>query len=223
MPTSACRAGARKSLRCKAPGKGGTVIFVKIKSAIFKTSAPDLKSCPEPVLPEIALIGRSNVGKSSLINMLVQRKDLALVSATPGKTKLINFFLINDTWHLVDLPGYGYAKVARADRAAFDRIIATYLEQRPALRQVFVLIDSRLEPQAIDLAFLQWLSETSTPFSVIFTKSDKMKPRALEGNIRTFLEALTFCETPPQTFVSSAKSRLGGREILGFVGSLLAN
>lgn len=175
------------------------------------------------MLPEVALIGRSNVGKSSLINMLTQRKDLALVSATPGKTKLINFFLINDAWHLVDLPGYGYAKVALADRAAFDRIIATYLEQRPSLRQVFVLIDSRLEPQAIDLAFLQWLSGTNTPFSLIFTKADKMKPRALEENIRVFMEALTFCETPPQKFISSAKERLGAKEILGFTGSILGN
>lgn len=182
-----------------------------------------MKSCPEPTLPEVALIGRSNVGKSSLINMLTQRKDLALVSATPGKTKLINFFLINDSWQMVDLPGYGYAKVALADRAAFDRIIATYLEQRPSLRQVFVLIDSRLEPQAIDLAFLEWLSGTGTPFSLIFTKADKLKPRALEGNTRAFVEALTFCASPPQTFISSAKSRLGGREILGFIGSLVSS
>jgi GTP-binding protein len=191
---------------------------VQIKSAIFKASAPDLKSCPEPKWPELALIGRSNVGKSSLINLLTRKKDLALVSATPGKTKLINFFLVNDAWLLVDLPGYGYAKVALADRAAFDRLISSYLQQRPSLRHVFVLIDSRLNPQAIDLAFLQWLTEIGTPFSVIFTKADKLKPRALQENVETFMNALTFCEKPPQKFISSAKAGTGRAEILAFVG-----
>ena len=195
---------------------------MQIKSATFKLSAPDLKSCPEPQWPEIAFIGRSNVGKSSLINLLTRKKDLALVSATPGKTRLINFFLINEAWHLVDLPGYGYAKVARADRAAFDRIISTYLQQRPSLTHVFVLIDSRLSPQAIDLAFLQWLTEVGTPFSLIFTKADKLKPRALQQSVETFMEALTFCEAPPQKYLSSSKDGQGRSEILGAIGTLLA-
>ncbi len=196
--------------------------IVQIKSAIFKTSAPDFKTCPEPGPPEVAFIGRSNVGKSSLINLLTRKKDLALVSATPGKTKLINFFLINDAWYLVDLPGYGYAKAARSDRAAFDRLIANYLEQRSSLRHVFVLIDSRLSPQAIDLAFLQWLSELEAAFSLIFTKADKLKPRALQENVDTFMKALTFCE-PPRSFISSSKDGLGRNEVLGAIGQLLAS
>lgn len=222
MPTNARRAGPRKSLRCNGTRADGARPndIVQIKSAIFKTSAPDLKTCPEPGVPEVALIGRSNVGKSSLINLLTRKKDLALVSATPGKTKLINFFLINNAWHLVDLPGYGYAKAALSDRAAFDRLIATYLEQRPSLRHVFVLIDSRLSPQAIDLAFLQWLSGVGTPFSLIFTKADKLKPRALQENVDTFMKALTFCD-PPQKFISSSKDGLGRGEILGFIGATI--
>lgn len=196
---------------------------MQIKSASFKTSAPELNSCPEPNLPEFALIGRSNVGKSSLINLLTRKKDLALVSATPGKTKLINFFQINNAWMLVDLPGYGYAKVALSDRAAFDRLISSYLEKRESLKQVFVLIDSRLSPQAIDLAFVQWLSGVGTPFSLIFTKADKLKPRALQENVQTFMDALTFCAEPPRKFISSAKDGLGRGEILGHIGSLLTD
>lgn len=193
---------------------------MQIKSANFKASAPDLASCPEARWPEFALIGRSNVGKSSLINLLTRKKDLALVSATPGKTKLINFFLVNEAWMLVDLPGYGFAKVGREDRVAFDRLISSYLEQREVLRHVFVLIDSRLSPQAIDLAFVQWLSGVGVPFSIIFTKADKMKPRALQASVETFMGALTFCETKPRKFISSSKDGAGRSEILGFIGEL---
>jgi len=188
---------------------------MKIQSAVFEMSSPDLKTCPDSDLWEVALIGRSNVGKSSLINLLTGQKDLAKVSATPGKTKLINFFLINGSWNLVDLPGYGYAKVSQRDRREFSKAIAGYLEHRPNLRRVFVLIDSRLSPQAIDLEFLHWLSGREVPFSLIFTKVDKLKARALQENIAGFLAALSgVCEGAPEVLVSSAKSREGRVEIL---------
>ncbi len=157
---------------------------MQIRSAIFQSSAPDLASCPESDRSEIAFIGRSNVGKSSLINMLTGQKGLAKVSATPGKTKLINFFLINDRWHLVDLPGYGYAKVSQRDRGTFSIAIAEYLEDRPNLQHVFVLIDSRLPPQAIDLEFLEWMTARARPFSLVFTKADKLKPNPAEAQHR---------------------------------------
>jgi len=191
---------------------------VNIHSAVFEISAPDLKSCPETDRPEVAFIGRSNVGKSSLINLLTNQKGLAKVSATPGKTKLINFFLINGNWNLVDLPGYGYAKVSQRDRREFSKAIAGYLEHRPNLRGVFVLIDSRLSPQAIDLEFLQWTAERGVPFVLIFTKTDKLKPKALERNIATFLESLaTVCEGTPEYLVSSSVTREGRKEILNLI------
>ncbi|MFZ4681269.1 MAG: ribosome biogenesis GTP-binding protein YihA/YsxC [Terrimicrobiaceae bacterium] len=195
---------------------------MKIQSAVFELSAPDLKSCPDSDLLEVAFIGRSNVGKSSLINLLTGQKDLAKVSATPGKTKLINFFLINGGWHLVDLPGYGYAKVSQRDRREFSKAIADYLERRPNLRWVFVLIDSRLSPQAIDLEFLHWLAGRSVPFSLIFTKTDKLKAKALQENIATFLESLaTVCEGTPDVLTSSAKTRDGRAQILGYIQDCL--
>lgn len=191
---------------------------MNIHSAVFEISAPDLKSCPETDRPEVAFIGRSNVGKSSLINLLTNQKGLAKVSATPGKTKLINFFLINGNWNLVDLPGYGYAKVSQRDRREFSKAIAGYLEHRPNLRGVFVLIDSRLSPQAIDLEFLQWTAERGVPFVLIFTKTDKLKPKALERNIATFLESLaTVCEGTPEYLVSSSVTREGRKEILNLI------
>ncbi len=195
---------------------------MKIPSAVFALSAPDLKSCPDSALLEVAFIGRSNVGKSSLINLLTGQKDLAKVSATPGKTKLINFFLINNAWHLVDLPGYGYAKVSQRDRREFSKAIADYLENRPNLRWVFVLIDSRLSPQAIDLEFLHWLAGRSVPFSLVFTKTDKLKARALQENIARFLASLaTVCEGTPDILTSSSKTRDGRTQILGYIQDCL--
>lgn len=192
---------------------------MNIKSAVFDRSAPDLQSCPDSVLPEVAFIGRSNVGKSSMVNMLTNRKDLAKVSATPGKTKLINFFNINGTWTLVDLPGYGYAKVAIRHRTEFNKAVAEYIEKRPNLLLVYVLIDSRLSPQKIDLEFIQWLAKQNLPFAFIFTKADKLKAKPLAANIATFMEsALPLCGgiTPP-TFISSSKDRVGRSEILRFI------
>lgn len=197
---------------------------MKIRTAIFERSAPSLQACPPSVLPEFAFIGRSNVGKSSMINLLTGKKDLAKVSATPGKTRLINFFRINDAWQLIDLPGYGYAKVAETERAAFTDFISDYLLNRENLRHLFVLIDSRLEPQAIDLDFLQWALEHAVPFSIVFTKADKMKPNALKKSVATFLEALALLVQPlPEHFVTSSKLKQGKDEVLGAINTHLSH
>ena len=160
---------------------------MKILSATFKASSPDLASCPESALPEFALIGRSNVGKSSLINMLTRSQGLAKVSQVPGKTQLINFFTINNTWNLVDLPGYGYAKVGKKDRGKFIAFVADYLQHRPNLRGTFVLIDSRLSPQTLDLEFLNWMVGCGLPLILAFTKTDALSKGAVQKNIETFL------------------------------------
>lgn len=195
---------------------------MQIQSAIFQTSSPTLESCPETDGPEVAFIGRSNVGKSSLINLLTSRQDLAKVSATPGKTKLINFFLINNAWHLVDLPGYGYAKVSQEKRGLFSIAIADYLERREQLRHVFVLIDSRLTPQPIDLEFLTWLAARARPFSLIFTKADKVKAGALKRNTEAFLERLAeVCLVEPHVIVTSTKERRGRPAVLEHVENCL--
>lgn len=194
---------------------------MNIKSAAFICSAPDLATCPDSVLPEVAFIGRSNVGKSSMVNMLTNRKDLAKVSATPGKTKLINFFSINGHWHLVDLPGYGYAKVAIRHRTEFSRTVAEYISKRPNLLLVFVLIDSRLTPQQIDLEFITWLSQQEIPFAFIFTKADKLKKGPLAANIATFMaKALEVCGVAPDYLVSSSKDRVGRSQILGYIDTV---
>jgi GTP-binding protein len=196
---------------------------MQIHSATFVLSAPDLAPCPDSPLPAFAFIGRSNVGKSSMINMLTNRKDLAKVSATPGKTKLINFFAINAAWHLIDLPGYGYAKVAQRHRKEFSKAISEYLSRRENLRLTFVLIDSRLDPQQIDLEFLTWLAGTGIPFALVFTKADKLKPRELQRNTDAFRQALAdACGVEPLSFTTSSKERLGRGEILGHIDSLLA-
>lgn len=193
-----------------------------IKSATFQISAPDLRSCPEAMLPEIAVIGRSNVGKSSLLNMLVGQKALAKVSPTPGHTKLINFFSINGAWHLVDLPGYGYAKTSHAERARFQQMIAEYLSQRTSLASVLVLIDSRHAPQQIDLEFVQWLMECNVPRALVFTKADMLKPNQAQKNIELFAEKIApWCPEPPQTFITSSKARKGRAEVLGFIQEAL--
>lgn len=186
-------------------------------------SSPDLATCPETDRAEFAFIGRSNVGKSSLINMLTRKKDLAKVSATPGKTKLINFFTINESWCLVDLPGYGYAQVARKDRAKFSSFVSDYLKHRPNLRGTFVLIDSRLEPQKIDLDFVHWMVGCGIPFVLVFTKADKLKESAAQKNIDAFLSELKeISEDAPVVLLSSSKDGSGRSAILGLITSALA-
>lgn len=196
---------------------------MKIKTATFEKSAPNLSVCPDWAFPEFAFIGRSNVGKSSLINMIVEKKDLAKVSATPGKTQLINFFKINNEWMLVDLPGYGFAKVGQHKREAFNQAVARYLEKRDNLACVFVLIDSRLPPQRIDLEFIQWLEGTDRPFALIFTKTDKQSATQTRTKIELFKEALAEWRTqPPPIIASSATTKNGRREILDFIAGRLA-
>jgi len=192
---------------------------MKIRTAEFITSAAEVSRCPPWDHPEVAFIGRSNVGKSSLVNLLVNRRGLAKVSSTPGKTQLLNFFLINRTWSLVDLPGYGYARAAKTGRHAFNELVADYLEQRDRLVHVFVLIDARLEPQRIDLEFIEWLIGTPAPYSLVFTKSDKQSPARNRASIDRFLEAISHLRRPParEFLVSSLKGE-GRNELLAFIG-----
>jgi GTP-binding protein len=195
---------------------------MKIKSSEFDRSAPNLKECPQSPFPEFAFIGRSNVGKSSIINLLTERRELAKVSDTPGKTKLINFFRINGSWNLVDLPGYGYANVSKDQRADFNEAVADFIEQREKLRLVFVLIDSRLAPQKIDLEFLGWLQGTVRPFALIFTKTDKISATQAQTNIALFMKtAFAGNSELPRTFASSAKTKHGRMEILKFIEEML--
>lgn len=195
---------------------------MNITSAKFLISAPDLASCPASELREFAFIGRSNVGKSSLLNMLTNAKALAKVSATPGHTQLINFFTINSAWTLVDLPGYGYAKKKPGGKDHFARMISAYLTGRENLAGVFVLIDSRHTPQQIDLEFVQWLLEESVPFALVFSKTDKVKPGLLEKHIELFQGAISaWCRTLPRVFKTSAETRDGRRELLAFIGEAL--
>ncbi len=196
---------------------------MKIKSALFEVSAPDLKSCPNWNRPEFAFIGRSNVGKSSLINLLSERRELALVSDKPGKTKLINFFIMNGSWCLVDLPGYGYASASKQDRFGFNVAVADYIEHRETLRTVFVLIDSRLPPQQIDLDFLRWLGTCRTPFILIFTKADKQSATATKANVQVFIDALKeWRSEAPAYLITSSKTKAGRTDILSAVEKLLA-
>ena len=191
---------------------------MKISSAIFDRSAPDLVSCPDESLPEFAFIGRSNVGKSSLLNMVSGQRNLARVSTTPGFTKLINVFTMNRTWRLVDLPGYGYAHVARKDMAQFNQAVAEYLQHRPNLCCVFALIDSGLSPQAIDLEFVEWLAINSIPFVLVFTKTDRAKPAKVQANIEAFKERFAErCGNLPEIFTCSAETREGREELLGVI------
>ncbi len=186
-----------------------------IKSAEFVTSNTDWKSCPEPNLPEYAFIGRSNVGKSSLINMLTNNKKLAKTSGTPGKTQLINHFIINDNWYLVDLPGYGYAKVSKKDRNKFNQLITGYLKNRKNLVNVFVLVDSRHEPLKNDLEFMRFLGENEIPFSIVLTKADKLNSAKLGKNLAKYKKKmLQQWEYLPTFYVTSSTSKLGRDEIL---------
>jgi GTP-binding protein len=196
---------------------------MKIKSAEFEVSAPTLDECPTWALPEFAFIGRSNVGKSSLINLLAQQRDLARVSDAPGKTKLINFFLINEAWCLVDLPGYGYAEVGRQRRLEFNEAVAEFIAERRNLRCVFVLIDSRLPPQPIDVEFLRWIEGCGTPFALIFTKMDKQSAAKGQANIEVFKQTMrTWRSELPDLLTSSSTTKEGRSQILGYIATVLA-
>ena len=194
---------------------------MEIKTAEFTLSAPTVSMCPQDTKPEYAFIGRSNVGKSSLINMLTNHKKLAKTSATPGKTLLINHFIINKEWYLVDLPGYGYAKRSKKEIDKLDQMIRGYILQREQLVNVFVLVDIRLEPQKIDLEFIEWLGVSSVPFAIIFTKADKLTPnkarQAVEAYKKTLLE--TWEELPP-IFLTSAEKREGRDEVLQYIDDI---
>jgi GTP-binding protein len=195
---------------------------MKIKSAVFSVSAPGLAACPPALRPEFALIGRSNVGKSSLLNTLTGQSGLALVSNTPGKTKLINFFLINGAWSLVDLPGYGHAQGVKSVEAGFAQLIVDYLTQRPTLACVFVLIDSRLAPQAIDLEFLGWLAKQAVPHALVFTKADKQSATATARSVGQFLRHITPSGAePPRHFITSSKTKEGRSAMLTFIEQAL--
>ena len=196
---------------------------MKITSAVFHSSSPDLASCPASALPEFALIGRSNVGKSSLINMLTRSEGLAKVSQIPGKTQLINFFTINSTWNLVDLPGYGFAKVGKKERGAFSAFVADYLQNRPNLLGTFVLIDSRLSPQSLDLEFLSWMAGCGLPLILAFTKTATLSKKAVQENIGSFLLRMReITEEPPLYVLSSLKDGQGRHEILDLIEAALA-
>lgn len=195
---------------------------MNIHSAVFSRSAADLAACPVDAIPEVAFVGRSNVGKSSLINLLTRNEGLARASATPGFTKLINFFTVNGTWRLVDLPGYGFAEVARKESTQFSRAVSEYLQGRENLLCLFALVDSSLPPQDIDVEFVEWLGSVSARFVLVFTKTDRAKPAAVQANIDAFLERLsTTFEKLPATFTCSATQRQGRVELLRFIESIL--
>ena len=184
-------------------------------------SNSDVDKCPKDRLPEYAFIGRSNVGKSSLINMLMQRKSLAKTSGRPGKTQLINHFLVNKNWYLVDLPGYGYARVSKSSKKVFQKFITSYFQKREQMVLAFVLIDCRLEPQPIDQEFMEWMGENQIPFSIIFTKADKLKPNALARNIDVYInKMLETWEEIPQYFITSSSKDEGRDELLNYIGSI---
>ncbi|MFH4964884.1 ribosome biogenesis GTP-binding protein YihA/YsxC [Gaetbulibacter sp. M235] len=195
-----------------------------VKSAEFVMSNSDVAKCPKNRMPEYAFIGRSNVGKSSLINMLTNKKSLAKTSGKPGKTQLINHFLINKNWYLVDLPGYGYAKVSKSSKKTFQKFITQYFSLREQLVSAFVLVDIRHDPQPIDLEFMQWLGENGIPFSIVFTKADKLKPKAIENHIENYKSILLETwEDMPNYFVTSSSKDIGKEEVLGYIETLNGN
>jgi GTP-binding protein len=196
---------------------------MQIKSAEFIISNTEVSKCPSDGKAEFAFIGRSNVGKSSLINMLTSKKGLAKTSGTPGKTQLINHFLINEHWYLVDLPGYGYAKVSRSQRSSFERFISDYLTKRETLYNIFVLLDARLEPQKIDLEFMNWCGEKGLPFSMVFTKIDKLSSTALQKNLAKYKkEMLKYWAELPPVFTTSSESGFGKEPLLNYIEQILA-
>lgn len=191
---------------------------MKIQSAQFVISNTEISKCPAPELPEYAFIGRSNVGKSSLINMLTEEKKLAKTSGKPGKTQLINHFIINEAWYIVDLPGYGYAKTSKMNRYKWTKFIEDYLRNRTNLMNTFVLIDARLEPQKIDLEFMNWLGHNNIPFSMVFTKIDKISSSALQKNLAHYKkEMLKIWEELPPVFTTSSESKFGRERILNYI------
>ncbi len=196
---------------------------MQVKEAVFIISNTDYKKCPQENRPEYAFIGRSNVGKSSLINMITDQKKLAKTSGRPGKTQLINHFLINDDWFLVDLPGYGYARASKASRARWEQFIADYLIHREQLLNVFVLLDARLEPQKIDLEFMNWCGDKQIPFSMVFTKIDKLSSSALQKNMARYKrEMLKMWEELPPVFTTSSESGFGKEKILNYIDQINA-
>lgn len=191
---------------------------MEIKEARFIVSNTDVEKCPNPDRPEYAFIGRSNVGKSSLINRLTNKKALAKISGKPGKTRLINHFLVNEEWYLVDLPGYGYAKVPLSERKKLERIIRNYVLKRSNLYCLFVLVDARHEPQDVDLEFMEWIGISEIPFAIVFTKIDKLKPEELENNLEGYkTKLLETWEIMPTYFVTSSETGEGKTEILEFI------
>ncbi|MFK5972674.1 MAG: ribosome biogenesis GTP-binding protein YihA/YsxC [Flavobacteriaceae bacterium] len=198
---------------------------MQIKSADFVISNTDVDKCPNEPLPEYAFIGRSNVGKSSLINMLTERKNLAKISGRPGKTQLINHFKINGNWFLVDLPGYGYARVSKKDKNTFQRYITNYFEQRKQLVCSFILIDIRHEPQKIDMEFMEWMGENGIPFCILFTKADKLKPKLIEKNVDSYLQQLVagVWEEAPHYFITSSSKRIGRDSVLDYIDNINAD
>lgn len=196
---------------------------MEIKQAEFVSSVADVQKCPAPDKPEFAFIGRSNVGKSSLLNMLTNRKNLAKTSNKPGKTQTINHFIINNQWFMVDLPGYGYAKVSKEKREGFGKIIENYVSKRENLHCLFILLDVRLEPQKIDLAFIQWSGENGIPICLVFTKADKLTKNQLNRNLGIYQSTLlkAWDELPP-LFVTSSTSKTGKDDLLAFIEKALA-
>ncbi len=195
-----------------------------IKSAFYTGSYVDYRDCPERDLPEFAFIGRSNVGKSSLINMLTNHQKLAKTSSSPGKTQTINYFTINDDWFLVDLPGYGYAKSSKVQRKKWERFIRDFLAKRLSVQCVFLLIDSRISPQKIDIDFANWMGEQHIPFVIVFTKAEKEKPQKLQENIQAFNNSmLEYWNELPQQFITSSTNKLGREEILDFIDEIKSN
>jgi len=195
---------------------------MRIKTARFIISNSEVEKCPQSTLPEYAFIGRSNVGKSSLINALCNQKNLAKTSSRPGKTQLINHFIINENWHLVDLPGYGYARVSKAKKKVFQSFITNYFKNRRQLISAFVLIDIRHQPQEIDLKFMEWMGNNEIPFALIFTKADKLKPQAVTRNLEQYKDEMlaTYWESLPPVFVTSSLNGTGGYEILAYIDEL---
>ena len=194
---------------------------MEIKTSVFTLSSPTIESCPKDFLPEYAFIGRSNVGKSSLINMLCNHKGLAKTSSTPGKTLLINHFIINKEWYLVDLPGYGFAKRSKSTQQKIQQMISSYLLMRQQLANVFVLIDIRHSAQKIDLEFINWLGQSNIPFSIVFTKADKLSHAKAMENVKQYMETLSesWEELPPY-FVTSSEKKLGRNELLAYIENI---
>ncbi|MDE7335131.1 MAG: ribosome biogenesis GTP-binding protein YihA/YsxC [Muribaculaceae bacterium] len=194
---------------------------MQVTSAKFKVSNTDVAKCPADEMHEYAFIGRSNVGKSSLINMLTGKRKLAMTSATPGKTTLINHFIINDSWYIVDLPGYGYAQRSKSEREKLERIISSYILGRPQMTSLFVLVDSRHKPQKIDMEFMEWLGENGVPFAIVFTKLDKLSRTAGVANIEAYKkELLEHWEELPPIFVTSSETGQGRQELLDYIEEL---